>query len=77
MMFIPREAVLIDREGREVCVVPFTRRLDKIALQHNPRSSPHLRSPRIFRMTNDVDRLGRPILRERGELPHAKMQMAG
>ena len=39
MMFIPREAVLIDREGREVCVVPFTRRLDKIALQQCERGA--------------------------------------
>jgi hypothetical protein len=75
-VFLPRYAVLVDRDGREVRVVPFTRNLDKIALHHDAAStservegdvSSRFRSKRIFLMTNEVDDLGRPILRERAE----------
>jgi hypothetical protein len=71
--FIPRHAVLIDQNGREVAVVPFTRRLDWFVFNGEDASAseradegvrPESRSRRMFRMTNEVDRHGRPILRE-------------
>jgi hypothetical protein len=76
VVFIPRDAVLIDRDGREVRVVRFTRRLDTFALDGDGVSAAEpagdavrteSASRRMFRMTNEVDRLGRPILRESAE----------